>query len=622
VTADGTTTFELSDLRGVLEATTLADVRGVLADVEAATRRGWTAAGFVAYDAAAAFDPAFAVPCGPPAPVGTDLPLAWFGLFARSRPAPPLPTTAPAGAPQRPGPGPSDATPWPPDPGGPGGTTWIPEMGAGDHGRAVGAIREAIAAGDTYLTNLTTRFRRPWLPTEDPFDLYRRLVSGHAGGLHTFLDTDAWAVACGSPELFFDLRAGRLTTRPMKGTARRGGWDEEDRYLAEALRTSPKERAENVMVVDMLRNDLGRLAVPGTVEVPDLGRLEGHPTVWQLTSTVTATARPGTGLGDVFAALFPCASVTGAPKVAAMRLLAGLERSGRGVYCGAVGIVRPGAPGDGPDARFAVAIRTAVVDKGRRVVEYGSGGGVTWDSVPEAEWEELLIKLRVIDPQGPAAALLETMGFDPAAAATDSGLRNLSRHLDRLAASAASFGYPPPGEVRVRLAEAVRGQDRPARVRLLLHSDATVEIELHPLDGGSDPDGPVTLCVDDQPVDPSDPGLFHKTTDRRRYDERSARHPGADDVVLVNRRHEVTETTRANLVVRFGDRWYTPPRRSGLLPGVERARLLDEGVITERVVTVEELHRADAVATVSSLRGWREASVRAVCACRPTGSDG
>ena len=628
VTALGVDATECSDLQGVLEARTLAEVTGVLADVEEATRRGWTAAGFVAYDAAPAFDPALTVaPGGIPAP-GPGLPLAWFGLFATTRSVAPVPRVAPPGAApgwQGTGSGATrpDGTTGPSD-----GAAWTCEIDPAEHRAAVGAIRDAIAAGDTYLTNYTTRFRRPWLPEDDPFQLYQRLVARHSGGLHAYVETDDWVVASGSPELFFDLRGDQLTVRPMKGTAPRGRWPDEDREVAGDLLASPKERAENVMVVDLVRNDLGRIAVPGTVSVPAFCAIERHPTVWQLASTVTATVTPGTDLVGVFSALFPCASVTGAPKVSTMRVISALEPSRRGVYCGAVGFVRPARPASGPgglEARFAVAIRTAVVDRRHGVAEYGSGGGITWDSTAAAEWEELLVKARVLTERpGPGQsppALLETMRFDPPGSSEEAGIRNLTRHLDRIRASAAHLDYPIPADLRRTLLESVDGSG-PARVRLLLADDGTVVVELHPLGDEIERAGRYELCVDHVPVDPSDAGLFHKTTDRGRYDERDARHPLLEDVDLVNDRGEVTETTRANLAVRIGTRWCTPPLGCGLLPGVERGRLVASGTLTERVITLHELRTADDVATVSSLRGWRPAMVRPDCGCHPCGVSG
>lgn len=580
---------------GQLRARRTSEVAAVLTEAEAAARRGNYVAGFVAYEAAPAFDPAFRLPAPGSDGEAPSLPLAWFELFAAAEPAPPLPPVAA------------------PDGGRAG---WECEIDADAHLAAVRAIQKAAADGDAYLVNYTTRLRRRWEDDEDPFELYRRLVAGYGGGYHAFIETEEWAVACGSPELFFELSAESLTSRPIKGTASRGRSAAEDLGRARELRASTKERAENVMVVDLLRNDLGRIARPGSVAVPSLGLLEQHPSLWQLTSTVTATPAADLGLADVFAALFPCASVTGAPKVSAMSLIADLERSPRGVYCGAVGLLAPAVRGGLPAARFAVAIRTAVVDKARQVAEYGSGGGITWDSDPGPEWEEVFLKARALDGTPapllrPDQGLIETMGYVPGEGRN--GVRNLDDHLARLASSARYFGLVVPDGIGDLVAAAVEGLEDPARVRLVLRAGGAVEIETAPLQATCR--RVLRLCVDREPVACSDVRLYHKTTDRRLYEERALRHPHADDVVLVNERGEVTETTRANLAVYLDDRWCTPPVHCGLLPGVARARCLAEGRLVERVVSVDDLLRASRVATLSSLRGWREGSVQARCPC-------
>ena len=582
---------------GYLQVERTSEVMAMLAEAEAAARRGYYVAGFVAYDAAPAFDPAFRLPPPASARQTPSLPLAWFGLFAEAEPAPPLPPSA------TPGRGQAD---------------WECEIDADTHEAAIGTIRAAVGDGDSYLVNYTTRFCRPWAGDDDAFDLYRRLVAGYGAGYHAFIETGEWAVACGSPELFFEQSAQRLVTQPIKGTASRGRWADEDTGRARALQASAKERAENVMVVDLLRNDLGRIAQPGTVRVSSLGQLEQHPSLWHLTSTITATTAAEIGLADVFAALFPCASVTGAPKISAMSLIASLERSARGVYCGAVGFLAPAQPGgpEGPVARFAVAIRTAVVDKSRHVAEYGSGGGVTWDSVPRPEWEEILLKARAL-VASPAASLatdqglVETMRYTPRLEGGTVG--NLAGHLDRLASSARYFALALPSGIEDQVIGAVRGAHVATRVRLVLRANGRVEIETTPL--GTTARSIIQLCVDSEPVTSTDVGLYHKTTDRRRYEERALRHPHADDVVLINERGEVTETTRANLAACIHGQWCTPPLHCGLLPGVERARCLADGRLVERVITLDELRRASELATVSSLRGWREARLNSCWPC-------
>jgi para-aminobenzoate synthetase/4-amino-4-deoxychorismate lyase len=621
--ADGDRSVELTGLQDRIEAWTVPEVPGVLARAEAAAIGGSCVAGFVTYEAAPAFDEALVVRTDPPSSSAAQLPLAWFGIFDTLHEVDPLsgpfPVTSPTANESADGDLVADHRS-----GSPHRSPWVGEIGSREHGRAVESIRQAIQAGDTYLVNYSTRYRRPWASDEDPLALYTQLVSGHSSGFHGFLETPDWAVACGSPELFFELRSDHIATRPMKGTAPRGRWEAEDRQNAESLQTSEKERAENLMVVDLLRNDLGRIAVPGSVSVPELWAIERHPTVWQLTSTITATPRPGVDLSDVFAALFPCGSVTGAPKVSTMKVIADLEHSKRGVYCGAMGLLRPDQAGPaesgGFEARFAVAIRTATIDKARALVEYGSGGGITWDSSPAAEWEEVVVKTKVVDPSRPAGrpppALFETMAFDPTGTgAGGGGVRNLDHHLRRMASSADYLGFPPPVDARAMVLDAVSGVTESARLRLVLRVDGHLEVDVHPLTEDARSDRPLLLCVDSEPVDSRDARLFHKTTDRCRYDERASRHRLADDVILVNERGEVTETTRANLLVQLDSQWVTPPLDSGLLPGVGRARLLESGRVVERVVTEAELRNSDAVATVSSLRGWRPAEVRPICRC-------
>ena len=316
-------------LRDSFEAWKVSDVAGVIAEAEAAARRGWYAAGFVAYEGrAAAFDEAFRIKSGASRDETIPhLPLAWFGLFAESEDVASLHSSA--------------ATNTEPDPRAL--RAEITDLALRDRRiarrrRGVRAIRGAIADGTAYLVNHTTRFRRSWAVTEDPFSLYRQLVTGHNGGYHAYIETTDSAIACGSPEMFFDFRGRALDgAAPMKGTAPRGRSGGRGRAeQAAALSTSAKEQAENIMVVDLLRNDMGRIAETGSVAVPQLWRVERHPSVWQLTSTVTARDPPAeTGLADVFGALFPCASVTGAPKIySAMAIVAELELAPRGVYCG------------------------------------------------------------------------------------------------------------------------------------------------------------------------------------------------------------------------------------------------------------------------------------------------
>nr|WP_269814826.1 chorismate-binding protein [Nocardia aurea] len=338
----------------------------MLAEVEKATADGRWAWGFVSYEAASGLDPTLLA--HPPI---DGLPLAWFGITVAPLPAPALRT-----GPHR------DYT------AGPWGCDWP----RATHRSRVAAVRARIAEGETYQCNLTTRLRTDL--RGDAQDFYSTIALGQQGAYNAYLDLGRYVIASASPELFFELHADRLTMRPMKGTAARGLTDAEDAVIRAQLQASPKERAENIMIVDLIRNDLARLATIGSVSVSSLCTAERYETVHQLTSTVTARLRPDLGLVDIFRALFPCGSVTGAPKCNTMRMIRHLEDDARGVYCGAIGVIAP--PDHRFRARFSVAIRTALIDRDTSSAVYGSGGAITWSSDPDDEYDELLTKARVL----------------------------------------------------------------------------------------------------------------------------------------------------------------------------------------------------------------------------------
>lgn len=569
--------FRLAEPVGVLEATRHDEVRGVLDAAEGAAARGLWVAGYVAYEAAPGLDPALSVRARVASDPFERLPLAWFAMFERRED-----TVLPA--PQA-------------DPDLSTAEAWRPSIDRATYDRAIARIRDHIARGETYQVNYTLRLRS--LVEGDERGLYRDLCYAQRGAFAGYLNLGRYRVLSASPELFFRLDDDVLTTKPMKGTAPRGRWPAEDRAVAERLRGSVKDRAENAMIVDLLRNDVGRVAVPGSVAWSDVFDLERFETVWQLTSTVTARVRPDAGIADVFAAMFPCGSVTGAPKARTMELIADLEDSPRGVYCGAVGYLAP--PGSGhPSARFNVPIRTVVLDAETGTAEYGVGGGITWDSKAAGEYEETVAKARVLVDRRPGFELYETILHEPG-----QGFRHLGRHLARLRSSCEYFGFAldEPAVVAAAEREAARFPDRAARVRVVVDRRGRVTSGGLPL---PEPVELVRVAVDEvEPVDPSDPMVFHKTTRRRRYEEAKARHPDADDVVLTNVRGEITETTIANVAVKLGDRWWTPPLDAGLLPGVGRELALEEGRVEERPITVAELRHAEGVALVSDNRGWR-----------------
>jgi para-aminobenzoate synthetase/4-amino-4-deoxychorismate lyase len=574
--------FEFHGHRDTFVARSIEEVVPTIAAVAEASRAGLWAAGFVAYEAAPAFDPGLAVRhrrLGEPLP---DVPLAWFATYTTRIPVAPLQPRATS---------PAAYTV----------SGWTPEIESGDWHGAISTIKERIGAGDTYQVNHTFRLHAAF--AGDPRELYRDLVLAQRGGYAASLDTGRYHVASASPELFFRVEDREIATRPMKGTIARGRWPAEDLALAEELVASEKDQAENLMIVDLLRNDLGRIAEFGSVRADRLLDLERYETLWTLTSEITAQLRDDVGITDVFAALFPSGSVTGAPKAATMAIIADLERSARGVYCGAVGYVGPAT--DGTDAQFNVAIRTVVVDTDEGIAEYGVGGGITWDSDASNEYEEARTKARLLVERRPEFDLFETIRWEPGR-----GFVLLDGHVRRLAASAAYFGFVFDRDHVMELLDKTASTiDRPMRVRVALgrHGSVTVEIDEQLLEPFHEaPDGsPVRVAVAPPQIDPDDVFLYHKTTRRNVYEMQREDHPFAEDVLLVNRHGELTESTIANVAVRFGDTWYTPHLDSGLLPGVYRESLLASGVLHERIVRRDELFDADAVALVNSVRGWR-----------------
>jgi para-aminobenzoate synthetase/4-amino-4-deoxychorismate lyase len=572
--------FRLTGQVGVVQARALDEVGPALDRVEEAARGGRWAAGFVAYEASPGLDPAMSVRGRERGDPFAALPLLWFAIFERRE----------------------DVAVFEPvaiDPPATDDAAWTASIDRAHYDASVAAIRERIAAGDTYQVNYTFRLRGE--VDRDERDLYRDLCLSQRGGYAAHLSAGPFGVLSASPELFFRIDGDRITTRPMKGTAPRGRWPKEDEENAGRLASSPKDRAENAMVVDLLRSDLGRISEPGTVRASRLFDTERYETVWQLTSTVRSTLRPGISLSDAFRALFPSGSVTGAPKVSTMGLIAELEDSPRGAYCGAIGYLAP--PGSGePRANFNVGIRTVVRDRWTGLAEFGVGGGITYDSSAAGEFDEAVAKARVLTARRPRFELLETLRHEPA-----SGFRHLPEHLARLEASAHYFGFAfvrSDAEAVLEKAVAELGGAEGV-VRLLLARDGSLRIDL------SEPQpsapGSVRVAIHPRPVDPSDVWLYHKTTLRGPYERRRGDRPEVDDVLLVNTRGEVTESTIANVAVRLGDAWFTPPLGSGLLAGTYRAVLLREGRLRERSIRVEELGDASGLALISSVRGWRPA---------------
>jgi para-aminobenzoate synthetase/4-amino-4-deoxychorismate lyase len=395
--------------------------------------------------------------------------------------------------------------------------------------------------------------------------------------------------------LFFERRGASMRSRPMKGTAPRGLYPAADAAARHALLASGKERAENVMIVDVVRNDVGRIAQVGSVRVASLCEAERYPSVWQLTSTVEATVDPAIALADVFAALFPPASVTGAPKIRASAIIRELEPGPREVYCGAVGIVHPGG-----DARFNVAIRSAWTLAEEPLLHLNAGGGITVDSTVRGELREVRAKLDAFTRPRFAPALFETIRVERGR------FIRLERHLARLGASADHFDIAFDRRRALDALEAALPSAEPSevsRARLDLSPRGELAATVRPHhDSGRKGTEPVALAG--FPVDPRDVRLYHKCTDRSLYDAAAASSPATFDVLLWNTDGAVTELTRGNLVVERKGIRLTPPIECGLLAGTFRAELLERGEIVERMLTLEEVRSSERVWFVNSLRGW------------------
>lgn len=547
----------------MLTARTPDDVLRCLERIETS---GLQAAGFVSYEAAGAFDDALKT--HPPG----ILPLLCFGLY----------TTA-------------EQTCLPDAAGGQEGLTryqigeWTPSVSRAEYAEAIASIKTHIAAGDTYQVNYTFRLNADF--SGSPFGFFRDLSEAQQGRYAAFIETEDFAVCSASPELFFELQNGVITSRPMKGTLSRALTAEADRIVSEALRNSEKNRAENIMIVDMIRNDIGRVAISGSVETLSRFDAEKYPTVWQLTSTVSG--KTNATVSRIFKNMFPCASITGAPKTKTMERIRSLETSPRGVYTGAIGFISPGGL-----AQFNVAIRTAVVDRKNGRAEYGTGGGIVWDSDAGSEYAEALSKARILTLRFPEFRLLETLLYEPGR-----GLFLLERHLKRLAESAEYFGRKTDREALREQLRSLRFEI-PMRIRLLLDKDGKAEIQECRI---KPPDSVLTVAIAKKPVDSRDVFLYHKTTNRAVYENAWADFPDADEVLLFNERGEITESCTANVVAEFDGRKVTPPTACGLLAGTFRDEMLAQGEIREGIFTPDDLRQAEKIWLINSVRKWRRA---------------
>jgi para-aminobenzoate synthetase/4-amino-4-deoxychorismate lyase len=583
--------YLLKDPDRVLVTYSLEEVPSLLEEAASWQDRGFPVAGFLAYEAGGALENAFLQRDREVYP----FPLLWFGVYPGFLRFDHLRGRWRWGGPSVPdwaaGEGDSHLTPHDGrlEP-----RFSLPEE---DYTAKVEEIRRSIARGDVYQANLTGTFTFPF--AGDPFSLYLRLRAAQPVPYGAFLRTQSACIVSQSPELFFRVRGERIETRPMKGTASRGLTEALDRKATRDLKADPKNRAENVMIVDLLRNDLGKVCRTGSIRVSRLFEVERYRTVLQMVSTVTGTLLPRTSLLPLLRALFPCGSVTGAPKIASLRLLRRLEPSTRGVYTGAIGVLLPGG-----DMAFSVAIRTVTVENGR--AQAGAGGGIVWDSEPEGEFREAHQKARYLVEPPVEFELIETLLWTQ-----QDGFRFLDDHLKRLSSSARYFGFRFRREAVIAALDSARlsrmHERADAKMRLLLRRDGHVSAELSPLPAAGTAAAPYAITISRVAVSSRDPFVRHKTTNRAWRDEelRRAREAGFDEVLFLNERGELTEGAITNLFVEISGRLWTPPADGGLLEGVFRRRILaDRGQhASERILFPEDLLRADRIFLTYSVRG-------------------
>jgi para-aminobenzoate synthetase / 4-amino-4-deoxychorismate lyase len=543
------------DPTGIIAARELGDVVPALEKVRAGLRAGKHAAGYLAYEAGHAFDPKLEASARQ-----GDGPLLCFGLFDGYE-TPDLAELLPS---------PDGAYVGP----------VRPRIRQHDYEAAALQVREHLFAGDFYQANLT--FGCDVAVAGDSLAIYARLRRSAMAGWGGVILHGGHAIISLSPEQFFTIRHGTIEARPMKGTAPRMLDPEADAAEAEKLAADEKQRAENLMIVDLMRNDLARVSVAGSVEVPELFVVETYPTVHQLVSRITASLRVECDATDVIRTIFPCGSVTGAPKIAAIEALTRLELEPRGIYTGSMGWIEPNRHGEPGDAAFNVLIRTLEWQMAEPIARLGLGSGLVVDSIPRDEWDECLLKGDFVRREAQDFDLIETMGFDPS-----EGIVELDRHLDRMRNSAADLDFKfDRHAARNELQAATFGRKQRAMVRLLLSRTGSMAIQVKPYE---DPEElPVPVAVRPLPVEPSDFRLRYKTTDRRFLDE-ARQGEQAYETIFTDPDGQLTEGSRTNIFVERDGKLLTPPLSRGIMPGILRAKLIEEGRAEEGDLTPDDL---------------------------------
>ncbi|MCX7834756.1 MAG: aminodeoxychorismate synthase component I [bacterium] len=550
----------------ILESHNPENVIEILQQVEWYQQKGYYCVGLLAYEAAIAFNKRMRVK-----PKGV-VPLIWFAVYENFQS---FNTNELANSSK------GNSTPH--------FNSWNSELNSEEYQRKLEQIKQYLIYGDTYQVNFTYRLTCPF--EEDPLNYFLSIDASQQSDFAMLIHLGEFIVISTSPELFFQKTNHHITCKPMKGTIERGLSFRQDEQQKQKLKFSEKQRAENVMIVDMIRNDLGKIAQVGSVKVDKLFQVETYPTLHQLTSTIQA--KTNSNLVEIFQALFPCASITGAPKIRTMEIIEELENSPRGFYCGAIGLLEPF-----DRTRFQVAIRTVTVNTKTKSAEFGTGSGIVWDSSIKDEWQETKTKMSFLIHTPPTFHLIETMRWN-----ASTGIVLLEEHLERLEESAFYFQFKfNKDEVIHNLQNFLQKiETKEAMLRMLLSKDGKTNITSHPIPSLKEL---YLLKIASKPIQSDTIFLYHKTTNRDLYNHFLNEMSNCDDVLLWNERGEITETTKFNLVMKKNDTFTTPKEECGLLNGCMRRRLLKEGKIQEGIVTLEDIRNADQIVLINSVRGW------------------
>lgn len=550
----------------IVTGNNISKIKSQLEYIESKTKEGFYAAGFLSYEASKAFENRFCVKQNNTSP---DI---WFGLYKERKVVKHTDLFNGKKYPVK--------------------LKWKLPLSKEEYSNGINYTKDRIKNGDIYQLNYTFVMNSDFnLKDLSSFDIFESCFAELDSSYLAFINTKDFSVLSGSPELFFLFKDNQLVSKPMKGTASRGRFNLEDDLNIKDLYHSEKNRAENVMIVDMIRNDMGKIAKTSSIEVTKLFEIEKYSKVLQMTSTIKSYTDKS--VLDIFQAMFPCASITGAPKIRAMECINCAEKSARGIYTGSIGFITPAQ-----DALFNVAIRTLYINKNTKKAYFGTGGGIVWDSQTQSEYLECMDKALIISDPDPDFCLLETMLYTP-----DKGFYLKNLHIKRILRSAKYFNFDLNED---ELNKVLNGFKKSccSRVRLTLDKRGKITLEHTQIADRGFNKTKWRVCIHKGNVNSKDRFLYHKTTNRQVYTDALNANPGFDDVILKNEKNEITESCFGNIIIKKKNEYLTPYYNSGLLNGTMREFLLQRKKVKEAVISESDLYEADKIFIINSVRGF------------------